>query len=63
MVKFNGFLFLLDFLFGAYFIVTGLNLVSLSFLDSIKNWIILVGGILLIISGMFAMRRTSSRYY
>jgi hypothetical protein len=62
MVRFNSFLAFLDFILGAYFVVVGLNLINLSFLDSIKNWIIVVGGAFLIISAALAMRRTSVGY-
>jgi len=63
MVKFGSIIFFFDLIFGIYLIISGLNLVDLSFLDSIKNWIILVGGILLIISGIISMNRYSTRYY
>jgi hypothetical protein len=62
MARLSSFLFFFDFVLGIYFVIVGLNLIDLSFLDSIKNWIIAVGGIFLVISGMFAMRRTSTNY-
>jgi hypothetical protein len=64
MVKFNGVLFFVNLIVGLYFINMGFtpNFVNLAFLDSIKNWIEIGGGALLIISGLMSMSRRTPHY-
>ena len=51
-------------IFGLYLLNVGFNFVSLSFIgEKISNWIIALGGALLIISGIMSMRRNSSVPY
>ncbi len=54
--------FLLNLIVGLYFSNMGLNLINLQFLDSIKNWIILAGGFLMIIDGIMVWNRSSGKY-
>jgi hypothetical protein len=62
MAKFNSILFFVNLIVGLYFLNLGLNFVNLAFLDSVKNWIEIGGGALLIISGLMAMTRRPSTY-
>jgi hypothetical protein len=63
MARFNSLLFFVNLIVGLYFLNLGFNFVNLAFLDSIKNWIEIGGGGLLIISGFMAMsRRTTVPY-
>jgi len=48
---------------GLYFINLGFNFVNLGFVDSIKNYITIAGGILIIIAGFMFMRRTPAIPY
>jgi hypothetical protein len=52
--------FLVNLIFGLYLLNSGLNFIKLSFItESINSWIIIIGGALLIISGVMSfMRRT-----
>ena len=62
MARFNSVLFFVNLIVGLYFLNMGLNFVNLSFLDSIKNWIEIGGGALLIISGLMSMSRRNVPY-
>jgi hypothetical protein len=62
MARFNSILFFVNLIVGLYFLNMGLNFVNLSFLDSIKNWIAIGGGALLIISGLMSMSRRTTPY-
>jgi len=62
MARFNSVLFFVNLIVGLYFLNLGLNFVNLSFLDSIKNWIEIGGGALLIISGLMSMSRRNVPY-
>jgi hypothetical protein len=54
-VKLIGFLVYL--IFGLYFINSALEFIALpDFLDSVNKWIILVGGILIVIGGINSLR-------
>ena len=54
-VKLIGFLVYL--IFGLYFVNSALGFIALPvFLDSIDKWILLVGGILIIIGGINSLR-------
>ena len=51
-------------IFGLYFVNSGLNLITLpEFVNSIDRWIILVGGILIIIGGINYLRAGKKSYY
>jgi len=53
--------FLLNLIFGLYFLNLGLKFVTLSFIsDSINNILMIIGGALLIICGFMSMRKSSS---
>lgn len=55
--------FLVNLVVGVYFVNLGLGLVTLpEFILSINNWIMLAGGILVIIGGIMSLRRSSGRY-
>jgi hypothetical protein len=62
MKNLNGILLFMDVLVGLYLLNLGLNLVPLSFLEPIKEWLIIGGGVLIIITGMMNLRRNSSGY-
>jgi len=62
MAKFNSILFFVDIIIGVYFLNLGLNFVSLQFLEPIKNWIAVAGGVLLILSGLMTMGRRTQPY-
>ena len=62
MVKLNGLLFIIDLIIGLYLINIGFNFVNLAFLDSLKNWIVAIGGGLLIIGGLMSMGRRNPNY-
>jgi hypothetical protein len=53
----KGILFFVNLIVGLYFINSGFNFIDLAFLDAIKNWIIVAGGALLIISGLMLIMR------
>jgi hypothetical protein len=53
----KGLLFFVNLIVGLYFINFGFNFVNLQFLDAIKNWIVVAGGALLIISGLMLIMR------
>jgi len=51
-------------IFGLYFINSGLNLISLpEFFNNIDRWIILAGGILILIGGINSLRAGRRTYY
>ena len=51
-------------IFGLYFINSGLNLISLpEFFNNIDRWIILAGGILILIGGINSLRAGRKNYY
>lgn len=51
-------------IFGLYFINSGLNLISLpEFFNNIDRWIILAGGILILIGGINSLRAGKRNYY
>ncbi len=57
-------LFLLFAVFGVYFLNLGLKFVDLSkisFIDSISNIIMIIGGGLLILAGVMSLRRNPSQ--
>ncbi|MDE1848456.1 MAG: hypothetical protein KGH55_00255 [Nanoarchaeota archaeon] len=56
MARLKGLMFLLYLIFGLYFINYSLNLITLpGFFSSIDQWIILVGGLLIILGGINQM--------
>jgi len=62
MARMGGILFFASLIVGLYFLNLGLNFITIpeSF-SSANKWINILGGILLIIGGFFAMRATSRR--
>ena len=50
-------LFFVHLIIGLYFINLGFDFINLGFADSIKNYITIAGGILIIIAGLMSMRR------
>ncbi len=62
MARFNSILFFVDIIIGLYFLNLGLNFVNLQFLDSIKSWMEIGGGALLILSGLMTMSRRTQQY-
>ena len=56
--------FVVHLIVGLYFINLGFNFIPLTFIsDSIKNYITIAGGILIVIAGFMAMRRTPAIPY
>ncbi|MCL5018612.1 MAG: hypothetical protein M1416_02500 [Candidatus Pacearchaeota archaeon] len=56
-IKIGGLIFVANLIIGLYFINAGFNFIVLPELFlSLNKWINIVGGILLIIGGYFAMR-------
>jgi len=52
--------FLLNLVFGLYFLNSGLHFITLPFItDTINNWVIGIGGALIIISGVMSMKGNS----
>jgi len=50
-------------IFGLYFINSGLNLITLpEFFNSIDRWIILAGGILILVGGINSLRAGRRSY-
>jgi cytochrome c biogenesis protein CcdA len=52
--------FLVNLILGVYFINLGLNFINLGFADTIKNYITIAGGVLIIISGVMSLTRRTS---
>jgi cytochrome c biogenesis protein CcdA len=50
--------FIVHLIVGLYFINLGFNFIDLGFADAIKNYITIAGGVLIIVAGFMAMRRT-----
>ncbi|MCK5149640.1 hypothetical protein KAJ87_01825 [Candidatus Pacearchaeota archaeon] len=55
--KFKIIFFLSYLVFGAYFINSSLNFITLpEFISKIDNWILFIGGILIIVGGINSLR-------
>lgn len=56
-IKIGGILFFVSLIIGLYFLNAGLDIVALTFIpDAVTKWIMVLGGILVIVGGFFAMR-------
>ncbi|MCK9595635.1 hypothetical protein M0R19_00400 [Candidatus Pacearchaeota archaeon] len=55
MVKFGGILLFADLIIGLYLVNLGIKFVVLPVPETLNNWIILLGGALLIFSGLMSM--------
>ncbi|OGJ12982.1 hypothetical protein A3K82_00990 [Candidatus Pacearchaeota archaeon RBG_19FT_COMBO_34_9] len=61
MVKIGGVLFFVSLITGLYFLNLGFNFIPIpAALASVNKYMNIFGGILLIIGGIFSMRRTTT---
>jgi len=49
--------FFVNLIFGLYFVNIGLKFIPLSLPESLNNWIMIIGGVLVIISGLMSLTR------
>ncbi len=49
--------FFVHLIVGLYFVNLGFNFVNLGFVDPIKSYVTIAGGVLIIIAGLMSMRR------
>ncbi len=61
MIRGKTIWFLINLIVGLYFVNMGFSFIDLSFIAKYNNWIIAIGGILIIINGVMALRRRFER--
>ncbi len=63
MVKLRFVLFFINLVIGLYFVNKGFDFIGLpEFILSIDKWILIVGGAMIIISGILVMKGSSDSY-
>lgn len=66
MARFSNIWFIINLIVGLYFVNLGVKFIPISIPENLNNWIMIIGGALVIIGGLMSLTRNrmhNNRYY